>query len=47
MRLGVVFNSAGKMRCIWAGRHVNLHEPFRMDSLQLARHDRPPQPSLE
>ena len=37
MPLGVAFNSAGKMRLIWDGRHVNRHlpyEPFRMDSLQ-------------
>jgi hypothetical protein len=35
--LGVAYNSAGKKRLIWDGRHVNKHlpkEPFRMNSLQ-------------
>ena len=35
--LGVAFNSAGKRRLIWDGRHVNRHlrkRPFRMETLQ-------------
>ena len=35
--LGVAFNSAGKRRLIWDGRHVNSHlrkRPFRMETLQ-------------
>jgi hypothetical protein len=35
--LGVAVNSAGKLRLIWDGRHVNRHLPrrkFRMESLQ-------------
>ena len=35
--LGVAFNSAGKRRLIWDGRHVNAHlrkRPFRMETLQ-------------
>ena len=35
--LGVAFNSAGKRRLIWDGRHVNANlyaHPFRMETLQ-------------
>ena len=35
--LGVAINSAGKLRLIWDGRHVNKHlrkRPFRMETLQ-------------
>jgi hypothetical protein len=35
--LGVAYNSVGKKRLIWDGRHVNRHlphEPFHMNSLQ-------------
>ena len=35
--LGVAFNSAGKRRLIWDGRHVNANlrkRPFRMETLQ-------------
>ena len=35
--LGVAFNSAGKRRLIWDGRHVNAHlrkRPFRIETLQ-------------
>jgi hypothetical protein len=35
--LQVAFNSAGKLRLVWDGTHVNEHlpeEPFRMETLQ-------------